>query len=63
MVMGGGIAHWLGPGRRATLPLSDYVRVIARRLESKCPVCQIDAKRGSWLYNADRPGTQNGNSC
>jgi hypothetical protein len=37
-----------------TFRLADHAGVIARRLESKCRVCQIDAKRGSWVYNADR---------
>src|SRR5947209_9657975 len=49
--------------RSSGFVLADHTGVTASRLESKSRVCQIGAKRGCWMYNADRSGTQNGNPC
>src|SRR5205807_1545733 len=47
--------HGRKPLERAfSFPIADHAGVIARRLESKRRACQIDAKRGSWVYNAHR---------
>jgi len=46
------------------LPTQEHFQVRPVRVCASRPgVGKIDAKRGNWVYNADRLGTQNGNPC